>query len=218
MSSTWQAIANAVRGDIQGDSVADDAAETSSSYKDRHFLRWSQDFVDLYANRIQIEELTVQSISLVADTKEYALQSNFLALHSVVYVNPTDSTEDEIDRVDADDDVPLRGRTDTETPYGYYLWGYGDTFRIGFLPTPTVAATVKVRYYRKPTRPTALTDTADIPDEWIPAVKEYYKQMIAAEVDQQPQKALYNERRVIQAVRRARSYKAEQEYGGVKWR
>lgn len=224
MASTWQALSNGVRGDIEGKTLANAAAEGSSPYKDTMFLRWSQDFNDLWANRCPLEELTVQTVSVVADTQEYALASDFSKILTVIGVN-SDSTEYAIERFLPDADVDIRGTSDdtSDVVVGYYLYGVGDATqgssvpKIGFLPSPTADQTVKVRYIRKPARPTALTDTCDFPQEWYPAIKEFFKAQVA-NVDQVPIKEQLHEARYLRYIRRARSYRAEQEEGYLVWR
>lgn len=217
--ATWQFLSNSVRGDLQGQTVADAASEGNSAYKDAHFLRWAQDFVDLYGNRVPIEELTVNEISVVSGTKEYALPSDFSKADTVIAVDPVDSSETELRRYHPDADIDLRGDTvnGSDIPSGYYLTGYGDSRKIGFLPEPTTALTVKLRYQRKPARPTALTDSCDFPNEWFPAVKAHFKMECAA-LDQLPQKVVYHLQERDRAVRRAKTYYAEQETGPTFWR
>lgn len=223
MASTWQALSNGVRGDLEGKTLASDASEGSSPYKDTQFLRWAQDFDDVWANRCPLEESTVQTVSVVADTQEYSLGTDFLKVHDVLGVN-SDSTQYAIDRFPPDADVTIRGTSEntSDVVIGYYLWGVGDTQgssapKIGFLPSPTAAQTVYVRYLRKPARPTALTDTCDFPQEWYPAIKEFFK-MQAASVDQLPSKEQVHEGRYLRYIKRARSYRAEQEEGLQTWR
>lgn len=181
MSTTYDSFfKNEVRPEMGEDYGT---ASADSRLNDNVGLAMCKDYFRQYRGILQVEENTVNSIALTSGTKEYSLPSGFMAVKSLVLVL-TDSTEEDITghEVNPDADVPLRGITNGYTyPTSWYLWGHGDTQKIGFLPDTwsETGLTAKLRYYRKPTEPSAVGETIDLDDIWHPALKTFLLMKVA---------------------------------------
>lgn len=92
------------------------------------YTRMQQDLIGMFASN------TTQSISIVAGTQEYALNSNFMILKNV---NIWEQTLTKINKKDA-----IQNPDAVWTPLYYYI----DNTNIGLYPTPTESWTLTVFY------------------------------------------------------------------------
>lgn len=173
--ATLSTIANECRIEL---GEPDGVSNADSSFKNTQFIAFTNDWIRQYGKWLRLEELTVESITLVDGTKEYNLPSGFSAVDTVIYRDGATGDERELAEVHPDADVATRTNTTQNTTVnGYYIKGYGEAnMKIGFNPTPSSSDnnnTVKLRYYRVPTEISTINDTVDIPNDFLPALKMY---------------------------------------------
>ena len=104
------------------------------------------------------------SLSIVADTQEYSLPSDFSKLLYIKTLSDVDEGGYILDMISIRD---IPGYTGESTMY--YLRGT----KIGFVPTPTASTTFKYRYLTKAGRLTLNSDLLDMPDNGTYIIKDY---------------------------------------------
>ena len=63
--------------------------------------------------------------------------------------------------------------TNQGTPHLFTMWGVGGGIKVILYPTPAVAGTLKVWYYKLPTAPTTELGVYDLPEGWEDAMYEH---------------------------------------------
>lgn len=104
------------------------------------------------------------TIAVLAGTAEYANEDDFSKL---LYVRPSDRYSPALEPIDLVD-IPSYLLSGTPNTRYYLRGGY-----IGFVPTPTTAATYYKRYVKKITDLSSYDDTIDLPDGGFYAVKDW---------------------------------------------
>jgi hypothetical protein len=134
-------------------------------------LSWLNEGVSVMKTKLNLSnrEYTATaetSLSIVADTQEYTLPTDFSKL---IYIKTNEDIDEGgyvIDFISLRDVPEYLGSGTQDTRY--YLRG----LKIGFVPTPTTSTTFKYRYLTKASRLTLNSDILDMPDNGAYIIKD----------------------------------------------
>lgn len=140
---------------------------------------WTNAQIDSWINdgaediaRVTESLLATGTISAVAGTQTYSLASltpSPIRIHRIEYQRTGETTKYPLEARDfsvMDDTWGLSQSTHSGTPAYWTAWGFHPSMTLYLYPTPNAAGTIRLFYYRLPTRRSSDGDTIEIPDGW----------------------------------------------------
>lgn len=182
---------------------------SARQWKDTMLDRWLNEGAKDIARRAEVLQSTA-TIECEEGTQSYDLPADLIRAHRVVWTSDGEDASYPLEYRDfhSADAVWWTQQSVTQgRPYLFTMWGAPGAVQAVLYPTPSVAGTLTVLYYRLPADATLDSDTLDLPAGWEDAAYTYaaYQAMLQ-DRDQrwQAQKALYEERMegLMQVTRR----------------
>lgn len=175
---------------------------TERQWLDRQLIQWIYDGAKDVSKKTEALRATA-TIAAVAGTQQYTLPTDSIRIHRVEYVNTGDATRYTLEYRDFDsmDAVWWTQQTVTrDTPTFFTMWGYPPTMQMVTYPTPQVAGTFTIFYYKLPANPTLAIvpedEACQLPEGWTDVALDYAMYMaLLRDADDRWQiyKALYDE-------------------------
>ncbi len=168
--------------------------ESSASFwLSTDLIRWLYDGAKEIAKKTECLR-TSATIAAVANTQSYTMATDIVRVHRVTYVATGDTSIYPLEYRDVDsmDSIWWTQQTVTkDTPQFFTMWGYPPTLSMIVYPTPSVAGTFTVYYYKLPTDPAGVGSvTCDLPAGWTDVAIDYATYMAFLK-DNNPQWQVY---------------------------
>lgn len=149
---------------------------TAKQWSDVQLTVWINEGLRDIARRTEVLQART-NITAVVGTQEYLMPTDVVRAHRVEYI-PSGSNQPNYPLEYRDwqnmDSVWWTSQGITRsTPSLWTMWGYPPVLKLIVYPTPAVAGTLRLFYYRLPALLVSGGDVAEVPEGWHDAVTDY---------------------------------------------